>query len=122
MLMGDGNGTLYFPGNGIADFIRTGDGGEDDDMISNTHLSIWPLITEKIHFSLTLTLTFFSTLTSSPFAHHIMNMDQFTRFDFTNRSPNSLPIFDHRPISRYPSKSNFVGKRYFFFRNNFLPF
>src|SRR4030042_6941761 len=58
----------------------------------------------------------------SSFPYHIMNMDQFTRFDLTNRSPNSLPIFDHRPISRYPSKGNFVGKRYFFFRNNFLPF
>jgi hypothetical protein len=51
MLMGDGNGAFYFPSDGIADFTRTGDGRKDDDMISNTHLSIWPLITEKIHFT-----------------------------------------------------------------------
>jgi hypothetical protein len=49
MLMRNGNGAVHFSGNGIADFIRAGDRGEDEDMISNTDLPIWPLITEKIH-------------------------------------------------------------------------
>jgi hypothetical protein len=48
-LMGDGDGAFHFSGDGIANFIGAGDGREDDDIISHAHLSIRPLITEKIH-------------------------------------------------------------------------
>jgi len=76
MLMGDGNGALYFPGNGIADFARTGDGRKDDDMISNTDFSIRPLVTQEIHFSLPST-----TSTEKPMEHAVKHVTQSFRTD-----------------------------------------
>ena len=51
-----------------------------------------------------------------------MDVDPFSRLDLTNRPSNALSIFDHRPLSRYASESNFVSKRYFFLRNDLLVF
>ena len=59
---------------------------------------------------------------SSPLACDIMNMDQFTRVDFTDRFPDPLPVFDHRPALTNFLERNLMTKRDLFSGYNRLLF
>ena len=51
-----------------------------------------------------------------------MDVDPFPGFDLTNRPPNPLTIFDHRPPSGYLLKGYFVSKRDPFLCDDLLVF
>jgi hypothetical protein len=55
--MRNGNSALDLSSDGVCDFAGTGDGWQDDDVITDPYLSIGSFISKKLHFFLLFPLS-----------------------------------------------------------------